>query len=880
MSTQSATQTSEEESLPTGVTQLEAKPRAVLDAARSVLPFPATANEPAEFIEDLDELSSPEMLDELSWPDEDLGEDDLFDPLELSDEVPRPEAVPKKKRDVVFWLVVMPMGVFSLFLATLYLARTPLIAGPIIQHIVAEQASKRGVDLYIDSMRPVGLFGVRFEQVRGRIRRGPYVLDTRMAALDVSPDIIESVRQGRPVPGELRLEQARIVLERNPDLDTSAGKTALAESKTDAKALGLDEIRIVGVDVEVELRAGKAFRSTHPIELDRLEATLPLGGTPLPTSMSAHGRLPDGVPFALSTRPVRSAGGEEQGNEIVLQHQEPTRIHEWFGGQLPFQMTSQGVVLCTGCAQDTIDFGAVELKLPNLGNGMNVTAPAARVVWSDGKGELQLDGVGIRGLSDPNVGVDLMRTHFVVDSATGKHSGELELKERGTGGTLELQWSWESTLATLQGAVQARKFSLKPLLVLLDATPILHAGQITGTMNATLDMGTRHIEAATDLEFIDAEASLPMLTKDPLGIPQLGLRSDILFDLDSRALSISKLEVDLGEVRPVKLRGELIEAREGWRFALEAFGRDIDAEALRRALPPAIRKPVEGARLQGYFGYDFHASGHSAYPESLRLEINIDGDVEVLQDGPRADIMSLATAGAPWAGEGSGISIPVEPEAWITYDELPPHIPRGVIAAEDAQFFKHNGFDFGGLARAMMHNLSVGRMERGGSTITQQLIKNLFLSRDRTATRKLQEAYLTWRIEHQLGKQRILEIYMNIVQWGDSLHGLRAAANHYFSCAPEELSVEQIALLATILPNPVRYGGHIDQGRYASSRLTKFEHIMANLRYMGDITYQDYVQLMSQAKRGRIGGLTLEICADDDTAPEGTKSCSRETSEL
>ena len=510
MSTHSATQTSEEESLPTGRTQLEAKPRAVLDAARSVLPFPATASEPADFIEDLDELSSPEDLGELSWPDEDLGEEDLFDPLELSDEVPRPEAVAQKKRDLAFWFVVMPVGMVALFLAALFLARTPLIAGPIIQDIMAKEASQRGVELYIESMRPVGLFGVRFEQVRGRLRRGPYVLDTRMEALDVSPDIWGSIKQGRPIPGELRLEKARIVLERKPDLAAGgrAGAKVDASEKTAADALGLNEIRIVGVDVEVELRAGRAFQSTHPIELDRLEATLPLEGTPLPTTMSAHGRLPDGVPFALSTRPVQG----EQGNEIVLQHQEPTRIHEWFGGQLPFQMTSQGVVLCSGCAQDTIDFGAVELKLPNLGNGMNVTAPQARVVWSEGKGELQLEGVGIRGLSDPSVGVDLTRTHFVVDSATGKHSGELELKERGTGGTIELQWAWENPLETLKGSVQARRFSLKPLLVLLDATPVLHAGQITGTMNATLDIGTRHIELATDLEFVDAEASLPMLT--------------------------------------------------------------------------------------------------------------------------------------------------------------------------------------------------------------------------------------------------------------------------------------------------------------------------------------------------------------------------------
>ncbi|CAN0502827.1 unnamed protein product, partial [Laminaria digitata] len=561
-----------------------------------------------------------------------------------------------KKRDVALWFT-LPVTLFALCLALLFLARTPLVAGPVIQKMMLAEASSRGVDLYIESMRPVGMFGVRFEQVRGRLRRGPYVLDTRMAALDVSPDIIESIRQGRPVPGEIRLEKAKIVLERRPELDAASASPAEVAKSLAPKdgALGMEELRILGLDVEVELRAGRAFSSTNPIKLDRLEATLPLVGTPLPTSMSAHGKLPDGVLFSLSTRESKGT----QGREIVLQPQEPTRIHEWFGGQLPFEMIAQGIIVCSGCAQDTIDFGSVDLKLPNLGGGMNVTAPTARVVWSQGQGELMLEGVGIRGLRDPNLGVDLTRTRFVVDSATGKHSGELELKEHGDRGTLELQWSWEAHIETLSGSVQARKFSLEPLLVLLDASPVLHSGEITGTMSATVDLGARNAELATNLEFVDAEVSLPMLLKEPLLVPMLGLRSDLLLDLDARSVSISSFEVDLKDVRPLKVRGDIIAARDGWRFELEALGRDIDAEALRSGLPPAIRRPVDGAKLAGYFGYDLHVSGHSAFPESLRLEFNIDGDVEVLQDGPQADINALAVAGAPWAGEGSGLNIPI-----------------------------------------------------------------------------------------------------------------------------------------------------------------------------------------------------------------------------
>ena len=801
-----------------------------------------------------------------------LEELELFDALELSDELP-PETLPRR-RDPALWFV-LPVALFTLCLALLFLARTPLLAGPTLQRIMEREAAQRGVDLYIESMRPVGLFGVRFEHVRGRLQRGPYIMDTRMQAMEVSPDLWASLVQGRPVPGEIKIEGAHVIMERLSS-NTTPSKKDPAPPPGSSQALGLETLTIVGVNVDVELRAGEAFASTRPIRLARVEATLPLQGTPLPTELHAHGTLPDGVLFSLSTRSRKGS----PGSEIVLAPSQPTRIHEWFGDQLPFEMTAQGVVLCSGCEQDSIEFGRVDLKLPTLGKGLDVTAPSAQLVWEQGVAELKLDGVGVQGLRDPKLGVDLTRSRFVVDIASGKHSGELELQERHRQGLLQIQWSWEHRIRTLQGSVQARKFALKPLLRLLDADPVLHAGEITGTLSATVDLNTRTGELSTDLELVNAQATLPMLTSDSLSIPSLGIRSDLLLDLDARALSLSNLEVDLHGVRPLKMRASVIKAQQGWRFEVSALGRDIDAEALRAALPPMIRAPVEGATLRGHFGYDFHASGHSAYPESLRLDINIDGDVEVLKDGPMADIRALAVAGAPWSGPESGLKIPIPAADWVAYEELPAHVPRGLIAAEDAQFFRHNGFDFGGLARAMMHNLSVGRMERGGSTVTQQIIKNLFLSRERTAARKLQEAYLTWRVEKELSKTRLLEIYFNIVQWGDELHGIRAAADHYFERTPAELSVEQISLLATILPNPVRYGAHIDQGRYASSRLTKFEHIMSNLRFMGDITSQDYAHLMAQARRGKIGGLSLTICADDDTAPAQAPPCKRKDAEL
>ena len=772
--------------------------------------------------------------------------------------------------------MTLAVGLVALCFTSLFLARTRLIAGPQVQALLEREASRRGVDLYVASMRPVGLLGVRLERVRGRVRRGPYVMDTRVSTLDVSPDVWASLRQGRPVPGTVTLNEAHVTLSRRPDLPPEPGAPPAEPAPGPAQELGLESLHVVGRDVTVELRAGEAMVSTRPLRLARLEATLPLRGAPLPTSVSAYGELPDGVPFTMSTR-ERASG---PGYEIVLAPREPTHIDAWFDGQLPFEMTASGVTLCSQCERDVIDLGAVELRLPNLGQRAVCDGPTgsaglergqgrARARWGRGARAARPEHRDRAGAHALSVRLGPGRAHRGAGGARGAPRGHAraELAVRQPGAAVERGRPGRALLA----APAARLARHRP------ASPGRRGQRALG---ATADVRARLLELNADVTLLEAQAQAPMLTGEPLQIPSLRVRGEAVADLVGRALSVRRLEVGLGRVRPIKLRGQLVSARSGWRFEARALGRDIEAEALRRALPERITRPVAGAELAGHFGFDVHARGHTAWPESLDLGLEVDGDVEVLRDGHAADIRALASDGVPWVPPGSGIVLPESVEQWVPYEQLPAHLPRGLIAAEDATFFRHDGFDLGGLARAMTHNLTVGRMERGGSTITQQLIKNLYLSHDRTAVRKLQEAYLTWRIEDELSKERILEIYLNIVHWGPDLHGIHHAAAHYFGRDPRQLEVSQIALLAAILPNPDHFGGLLDAGRLASSRLTKFEHIMANLRYMGDITTEEYARMMARARQGRVGGLELTVCADDEEAPEGAPPCTRPEADL
>jgi monofunctional biosynthetic peptidoglycan transglycosylase len=145
---------------------------------------------------------------------------------------------------------------------------------------------------------------------------------------------------------------------------------------------------------------------------------------------------------------------------------------------------------------------------------------------------------------------------------------------------------------------------------------------------------------------------------------------------------------------------------------------------------------------------------------------------------------------------------------WVPYAKISDNLKSALIAAEDASFVDHEGFDWEGIEKAYKKNLKKGKIVAGGSTISQQLAKNLFLSTKRTPWRKLEEAVITLMLETVMDKQRIFEIYLNVIEWGDGVFGAEAAAQHYYQVNAAQLSVEQAARLAAMVPNPRYYDRH------------------------------------------------------------------------
>ena len=147
---------------------------------------------------------------------------------------------------------------------------------------------------------------------------------------------------------------------------------------------------------------------------------------------------------------------------------------------------------------------------------------------------------------------------------------------------------------------------------------------------------------------------------------------------------------------------------------------------------------------------------------------------------------------------------------WVPYERVSPALKRAMIAAEDAKFVEHEGFDWDGIQRAIEKNYRRGRVVAGGSTITQQLAKNLFLSSQRSYLRKAQEALITLMLEAILDKRRIFELYLNVIEWGDGVFGCEAASRRYFGIGAGEIDTAQAARLAAMAPNPLYYERHPD----------------------------------------------------------------------
>lgn len=189
-----------------------------------------------------------------------------------------------------------------------------------------------------------------------------------------------------------------------------------------------------------------------------------------------------------------------------------------------------------------------------------------------------------------------------------------------------------------------------------------------------------------------------------------------------------------------------------------------------------------------------------------------------------------------WQGKQQSFVVGPKNRYWTASSRIPAEMKWAVILAEDGNFYKHEGIDVKAIRQAIKHDLEKKSLSRGASTITQQTAKNLFLSREKTITRKLKEVYLAWRMEQELTKGRILELYLNVVELGPMVYGIGHGSRYYFNKPPEALTPRECAFLAAMLPGPrIAYNPYRNLGKV----LRRSDMILRQLRSKGVISQEE-----------------------------------------
>ena len=434
--------------------------------------------------------------------------------------------------------------------------------------------------------------------------------------------------------------------------------------------------------------------------------------------------------------------------------------------------------------------------------------------------------VGVQIGGDPQA-ASRVRVEVALDPG-GRAHAEL-LRGAGQPWRVQLDWS-EIPLAVLNTLATAEGLKVQ-------------SGVVSGQGEVLWSRARQQIQAKLSARFKDVLLDGERLSPESVGPFGWSLGAEASWDGQQRLLLLEKARLVLGDLESTPLTlSARVEASPRGSLLFEAHWKDIDTRHLLAKLPRALTPGAGTPTLAGPLSAWLRLSGPTQHPPLWNVEGDVDLSrlVAVLGDRPftlRAPFVHEVID--PW-GHKHEIAVGPQSSAFVPIGTLPPHVLRAVTLSEDAGFFGHRGFDFAELVNSLRAVFVSGKAVRGGSTITQQLAKNLFLSREKTVARKVQEAILTLALESSVPKRRLLEIYLNIIEWGPGLYGLGRAAQHYFGKSAAALTPKEAAFLASIIPNPVRYYVYYQRGALTDSWETRVEDVLTKMLVTGAIGEEEY----------------------------------------
>jgi monofunctional biosynthetic peptidoglycan transglycosylase len=374
---------------------------------------------------------------------------------------------------------------------------------------------------------------------------------------------------------------------------------------------------------------------------------------------------------------------------------------------------------------------------------------------------------------------------------------------------------------------------------------------------APADLSRAEAQLRADVEGLVASGG--HLDREPVGPIHVAARTRVVWERSGRRLAdadrgstgalagavrLTDGELSLGGALRATFDAEL-GIEDGLPLVASLRARGIPYAAFSASLPASLGPPEAAPRPAGDLDASFSVEGPLLSPGAwtFAAELDLSRMRAAAQRASPVDLRAPFTyrpEGAPPFHVG-----PDNPD-FVPLDALPDHVARAVTTSEDAGFFAHSGFDFAEIGNAMAEGIEAGRVVRGGSTITQQLAKNLWLSRDRLLARKVREALGAIALEATVPKDRLLEIYLNVAEWGPGVYGIGAAARHWFGKDARELTPKEAALLAAVIPSPARYDAMRARGAPTEALEQRVAEILLHMSDRGVLAHDELLRALKE----------------------------------
>jgi hypothetical protein len=481
------------------------------------------------------------------------------------------------------------------------------------------------------------------------------------------------------------------------------------------------------------------------------------------------------------------------------------------------------------------------LPLPDLHALRGEIAALARLVGThlDDDSAVEIDGLAFHAERGTDR-LSLARGHCVVARHAQRIDLDFSTNPASTGTPFSLRGHLPLDAEDVQLAFSGGPIALSFLGVKEGAAGLIDVDRATLT-------GKGDVVLAGGGEKLTFDATLGVRG---LGLKDPRLATEVVRGLDLSAsargvltdrgeLHLDEADAALGSLR-LRLAGGLTQGPDHTTGTFSFEVPRASCQALFESVPSSLLPDLRGAQMSGTLGGKGYLSFDSQKLDDLRLDYTID-DLCKLTMVPEAlakERFLKPFTHRVYLPDGTIAEEETGPgtERWTPIDAISPFMEVAVLTTEDGAFFKHHGFNHGAIRSSFIANLKARRFVRGASTISMQLAKNLFLARDKTVSRKLEELILTDYLEQNFTKAEIMELYLNIIEFGPSTYGIGKAAEHYFGRKPEELNLAESLFLSSILPKPIAYHKLYEKGEISDVWLKTLRSLMEISFKTGKIT--------------------------------------------